>query len=106
MTDILGLVDLSKKDNNKIIYFSKVGLLNQNIINYFKLIEGNVITNLNFLNNIIFKYNIDRNNKEFIEIKPKIIELILDNKKFLSLFNNLKFNYLNAENVFIKNLFQ
>ena len=106
MTDILGLVDLSKKDNNKLIYFSKVGLLNQNIINYFKLIEGNVITNLNFLNNIIFKYNIDRNNKEFIEIKPKIIELILDNKKFLSLFNNLKFNYLNAENVFIKNLFQ
>ena len=107
MIDIIGIVDLSKEDNNnKFIYFSRVGILNQNIINYFKLIEGNVITNLNFLNSIILKFNMDKNNKEFIEIKPKIIELILDNKKFLSLLNSLKFNYLNVENAFIKTLFQ
>ena len=107
MNDILLIVDLSKKDNNnKFIYFSKVGTLNQNIINYFKLIEGNVLRNLNFLNSIITKYNIDKDNKVFIEIKPKIIELILENKKFLTLLNSLKFNYLNVENVFIKNLFQ
>ena len=107
ITDILGIVNLSKKDkNNKLNYLSKVSILNQNIINYFKLIEENVITNLNFLKCIILKFNVDENNKEFIEIKPKIIELILDNRKFLTLLNSLKFNYLNVENVFIRTLFQ
>ena len=108
MTEFFDIVNLSKKDKNKVKYLTGVDLMNQKIINYFKLIEGAIITNLNFLNSLILKYNINvfNNDKEFIEIKPKIIELIADNKKNLSLLNSLKFNYLNAENIYIKSLFQ
>ena len=107
MIDILSIVNLSKNDNDKIKYFSEVDLLNQKIINYFKIIEEAVLSNLNFLNNILFKNNIImEDNKEYIEIKPKIIRLIIDNKKYLSLLNCLKINYLNIEDIFIKNLFK
>ena len=107
MIDILSIVNLSKNDNDKIKYFSEVDLLNQKIINYFKIIEEAVLSNLNFLNNILFKNNIImEDNKEYIEIKPKIIRLIIDNKKYLSLLNCLKISYLNIEDIFIKNLFK
>jgi len=107
MTDIIRIVDLSKKDNNKVNYLSQTYLLNQKIMNYFKLIESCVNSNLIFLKNIILKCNINvNNNKVFIEINQKINELIDDNNKFFSLLNFLKFNYLNIENVFIKKLFQ
>ena len=52
MADILKIVDLSKKDNNKLNYLSQAYILNQKIINYFKVIENCVIFNLKFLNNI------------------------------------------------------
>ena len=93
--------------NNKVNYLSQTYLINQKIINYFKLIESCVNSNLSFLKNIFLNCNINvNNNKVFIEINQKIIELIDDNKKFFSLLNFLKFNYLNIENVFIKKLFQ
>ena len=108
MGELLGIVDLSKIDKNKVNYLTGVDLLNQKIINYFKLIEGAIITNLKFLSSIIVKYNINifKNDQEFIEIRPKIIALIIENKKYLSLLDSLKINYLNAENIFISTLFQ
>ena len=109
MADILKIVDLSKKDNNKLNYLSQAYILNQKIIYYFKVIENCVISNLKFLNNINLKYNINvnmNNNNIFIEINQKVNKLIEDNNRFFPLLNSLKFNYLNIENAFIKMLFQ
>ena len=109
MTDILKIVDLSKKNYNKINYVSQTCILNQRIINYFKIIENCVISNLKFLNNINIKYNINfnmNNNNVFIEINQEVNKLIEDNNRFFPLLNLLKLNYLNIENDFIKKLFQ
>ena len=105
MTNIIRIVQLSKKDNDKTKYLSRIDLLNQKIINYFGLIEKSVIDNTNSLNNFLFKCDININ-REIFEISPNIIEFINENKKFLSLFNILKFDYLNIENNYITNLFQ
>ena len=106
MTGILGIVELCKKDNDRAKHFSEIILLNKRIIYYFKLIEEAVLSNINLLNNILFKINIiAKENTENIETKQKLIELIADNKNFLSLINYLYYNYLNIEDIFIKNLF-
>ena len=109
MTAILGIVELCKKDNDKAKHFSEIILLNKKIIYYFKLIEEAVLSNINLLNSIFFKINIiakeNTENIENIETKQKLIGLIADNKNFLSLINYLNLNYLNIEDIFIKNLF-
>ena len=109
MTAILGMVELCKKDNDKEKHFYEIILLNEKIIYYFKLIEEAVLSNMNLLNKLLFKINIvskeNTDNIENIETKKKLTGLIADNKNFLSLINNLNFNYSNIEDIFIKNLF-
>ena len=109
MTAILGMVELYKKDNDKEKHFYEIILLNEKIIYYFKLIEEAVLSNMNLLNKLLFKINIvskeNTENIENIETKEKLTGLIADNKNFLSLINNLNFNYSNIEDIFIKNLF-
>ena len=99
LTAILGIIDLSKKDNDKLKYFSEFNSLNQKIIDFFKLIDEAVLSNLNFLNDALFKNNLT---KERIEIKQKLVGLIIDNRKFLYIINCLKYNFFNTENIYIK----
>ena len=103
ITEVLKVVNLSKNEKDKSKYLSIVDLLNKKIINNINLIENSVISNINFLNTIIIQNGL---NIEFIEIKQKIIEFIIENQKFLNQLNYLKFNYLNIEKIYIRTLFQ
>ena len=109
MTAILGIVELCKNDNDNAKHFSEIISLNEKIIYYFKLIEEASLSNINLLNNILFKINKiakeNTENIENIETKQRLIGLIADNKNFLSLIKSLNFNYLNIEDIFIKNLY-
>ena len=106
ITEVLNVVNLSKNEKDKSKYLSIVDLLNRKIINNINLIENSVVTNINYLNTILIKNGINMNNIEFIEMKQKIIEFIVENQKFLNQLNYLKFNYLNIENIYIRTIFQ
>ena len=107
LVELLKMVDLSKINNNKVMYLPDIELINQKIMNYFKLIENSICSNLRFLNISILKNGIYlKNNIEFIEIRAKLFDLIIESKNSISLLNSLKFKYLTAINTFIKDLFQ
>jgi len=106
ITDILKIANILKNEKDKSKYLSTFELLNKKIVNNINLIENSVVTNINYLHTIFFNNDINMNNIEFIEMKQKIIEFIIENTKFLNQLHDLKFNYLNIENIFIRNLFQ
>ena len=94
MNELLQIVKLFQKEKYKSKFYSIFESLNQKILNYFLLIEKSVMHNINYLNNIILKSDIN-NNIEYTNLIIIIIEFINKNKNFLFLFNGLKFNYLN-----------
>ena len=84
---------------NKIDCLSQIQFLNQNINNSFVLLQSSIRNNLNYLYKLILKSGVSIYNEN-------IVYCVVNNKNILELLNNLLFQFLYIEDIFIKVILQ